>query len=310
LRDLGSRSGLLALLRTTNNVPGVAGIGDIIYEAEEMISGEQEEERRQDIIANLARIYATGEAPQLPDLKIEGRPLSQILSNAAIAGPPLRLDQMLALRPVTTAEEGDIATFELPLYYDALMNIGTLRLLCDADSGEKAGNEAIVQECQRATNGNCRLVWDTSYDPPGQHFLQAELVVYRWHSHSHEGNYIEQEIPLKGPLFSFVATNAVQSFPHGDAYTDDGAFFRVKLAQPVGSYSLELTTPSGEHIHTITGSTTNGIAEVHWDLLYSGGKRYTNESFSSSWTVTFADPPKPGSTDSTQAWDRISPAHR
>jgi hypothetical protein len=207
---------------------------------------------------------------------------------------------MLALHRVTTTQEADIVTFELPLSYDALTNIGTLRLLCDAAPGERTPNEAIVQDFQRATNGNCRLVWDTNYDPPGQHFLQAELVIYRWHSHSEPGNYIEQEIPLKGPLLSFLSTNTVQLFPHGDNFTDYGAFFLARLARHVGSYSLELTTPSGEHIHTITGSTTNGIVEAHWDLRYGGGKHYTGDSFNSSWTVTFPDSPKPASTNATQ----------
>ncbi len=76
----------------------------------------------------------------------------------------------------------------------------------------------------------------------------------------------------------------------GDVYSQKGAFFHVKLAQRVGSYSLEIKDPSGAHIHTITGSTTNGIVDVHWDLLYDGGKRYTNYSFDSTWTVTFPDP--------------------
>ena len=299
LLHLGSQAGLLALLRSTNNTGGVMGIGDIIYQAVEIISGEKEERRRHESVANLARIYAKGQTPELPDLKIEGRPLSQILSNQTIAGPPLRLDQMLALHRVTTTQEADSVTFELPLSYDALTNIGTLRLLCDADPGERTPNEAIVQDFQRATNGNCRLVWDTDYDPPGQHFLQAELAIYRWHSHSRQDNYIEQEIPVKGPLLSFFSTNTVQLFPHGDTFTDYGAFFLAKLARPVGSYSLELTTPSGEHIHTITGSTTNGIVEAHWDLRYGGGKRYTGDSFNSSWTVTFPDSPQPASTNAT-----------
>ena len=85
----------------------------------------------------------------------------------------------------------------------------------------------------------------------------------------------------------------IQFFPLGDVYSDKGAFFHVKLAQPVGSYSLKITAPSGEHIHTITGSTTNGIVDVSWDLTYNGGKRYTNDSFNSTWTVTFPDPPAP-----------------
>ena len=300
LRSLGSRAGLLALLRTTNNAQGVMGIGDIVYGAEEIISSE-EEKRRQGAIATLAGIYARGEAPRLPDLEIGGRSLSQVLSNESIAGSPLRLDQMLTLRRVAIAKEEETTAFELPLSYNVVTNIGTLRLLCDADPSEKPGSEAIVQELERATNGSCRLIWNTSYDPPGQHFLQAELVIYRWHGRSQQGDYIEQEIALRGPLFSFLSTNTVQLFLHGDTFTAYGAFFRVKLAQRRGSYSLELTTPSGDHIHTITGSTTNGIVEVHWDLLYDGGKRYTGESFNSTWSVTFPDPPKPGSTNSPQA---------
>jgi HEAT repeats len=297
LLHLGSRAGLLALLRSTNDTAGVTGIADIIYQAVEIVSGEEEARRRQEVVANLARIYARGERPELPDLKIEGRPLSQVLSNQALAGRPLRLDEMLALRRVATTQEADTVTFELPLSYDALTNVGTLRLLCDADPGERTPNEAIVQEFQRATNGNCRLAWDTDYDPPGQHFLQAELVIYRWHSRSKQGNYIEQETLLKGPLFSFFSTNTVQLFPHGDSFTDYGAFFLARLARPVGSYALELTTLSGEHIHTITGSTTNGVVEAQWDLRYGDGKCFTGDSFNSSWTVEFPDSPKPASAN-------------
>ncbi len=238
LRDLGSRAGLLALLRTTNEVPGLSGIGDIVYGAVEMISSEEEEKRRQDTIKKLDGIYAKGEAPQLRDLVIEGKPVSQLLSNQAIPDPPLRLDQMLTLRQVSTAAEEDAAIFEVTVSYDAVAKLGTLRLLCDADPNETPGEEAIVQELDRATNGNCLLVWNTSYDPPGRHFLQAELAIYRRHSDSQQGNYIEQVIPLRGPLFSFLSTNAVQCFPHADTYTDHGAFFRVKLAQPVGSFSV------------------------------------------------------------------------
>jgi len=211
------------------------------------------------------------------------------------------------LRRVAREGDADIATFELPICYAALTNIGTLRLLCDAGPGEKAGNEVLIQECQRATNGNCLLLWNTSFDPPGQHFLQAEFALSQRDGSSREDKQLKQVTPLRGPLFSFVSTNVIQFFPHADSYTDHGAFFRAKLAQPVGSYSLKLTTISGQHIHTITGSTTNGIAEVYWDLLYDGGKGYTDESFNSTWTVTFPDHSKTGSTNSTSAQAQSKP---
>jgi hypothetical protein len=114
---------------------------------------------------------------------------------------------------------------------------------------------------------------------------------------SRRGDHEDEEITLKGPLYAHLSTNVLQFLPMGDVYTDKGAFFSVKLAQPVGSYSLDIRAPSGEHIHTITGSTSNGIVEVNWDLIYDGGKRYTNDSFNSTWTITFPDSPASGSTN-------------
>jgi hypothetical protein len=254
------------------------------------------EEEHQRIIAQLAKLYAKGETPKLADPKIEEGLLSKVLRNKATAGSPLRIEQMLTLGQIASGKDPDLATFELPLSYDALTNVGTLRLLCDADPSENSANEeAELQSCERAPNGNCRLVWNTMYDSPGKHFLQAELTIDNWRKRSRRRNPDAEEIVLKGPLFYFFSTNVLQYFPMGDVYSDKGAFFHVKLAQPVGSYSLEITSLSGEHIHTLTGSTTNGIVEVDWDLIYDGGKRYTNDSFNSTWTVTFPDSPAPAS---------------
>ena len=190
-----------------------------------------------------------------------------------------------------------MATFELPINYDVLTNIGRLKLLCDADPREDYGNEAEVQDCERTINGNCRLVWDTTYDPPGKHFLQARLSIHNPPARGPRRNFDTGETTLKGPLFAFVSTNVIQFLPLGNVLTDKGAFFQIKLAQPVGSYSLKLTSASGEPIRTITGSTTNGIAEVRWDLTDDHGKRYTNDSLNSTWTVTFPDAPKDASTN-------------
>jgi hypothetical protein len=311
LRGQGSRAALLALLRTTNDVPGVSGgIADIVYGAVEIISGEEEEKRRKDAISKLAAIYARGEVAPLTDPKVGGGLLSEVLSGQAVAGPQLKLEQMLTLRRITTTDAEDMVTFELPMNYDALTNTGTLRLLCDSDPGERLGDEAVIQECRRGTNGNCWLAWDTSYEFPGQHFLQAELIVFDGHSRAQQGINTNMATVVKGPLLAFVSTNDVQCFPHADTYTEHGAFFRVKLAQPVGSYSLALTTPSGEPIHTLTGSTTNGIAEVQWDLHYDGGKRYTGESFNTTWRVTFPGSSKSGSPSGGGGMGDRYPARR
>ena len=261
----------------------------------------EKEEQRQEIIARLATIYARGENPKISDPEVAGGLLSQVLRNKALPGPPLSIGQMLTLRQVATTKDPDIAAFELPISYDALTNIGWLRLLCDADPADDApGDGAQMQNCERAANGNCRLVWNTMYDPPGKHFLQAELSVRNPRARLRRRNYESQEISLKGPLFAFVSTNVLQYSPL-DLYSEKGAFFYVKLAQPVGSYTLKITSPSGQHLHTITGSTTNGVVETNWDLICDDGKPYTNDSFNSAWTVTFPDPPKPVSAASTNA---------
>ena len=248
---------------------------------------EQAEQQRQNKVAELARIYAKGGTPKIPDPKIEGGLLSRVMRNKANTGPALTLDQMLTLRQVTTGKEPDIVTFELPIRYDVLTNIGTVQLLCDSDPREDSPQ---AEDCKRATNGNCLLAWDTTYDPPGRHFLQAELSIDESLTRPSQRVVDPQELTLRGPLVAFFSTNVLQFFPLGNVYSDKGAFFRARLAQRVGSCSLTLTSPSGEHLRTITSSTTNGIVELNWDLICENGTRYTNESFNSSWTVTFPDP--------------------
>jgi hypothetical protein len=84
---------------------------------------------------------------------------------------PLDSDNPLTLKQVITGEEPAIATFEVPVSYDALAIVGTLRLLVDG------GQSASYQECDRATNGNCLLEWNTTFDSPGQHLSQVQLIL-------------------------------------------------------------------------------------------------------------------------------------
>src|SRR5262249_28463776 len=128
------------------------------WETEAEKEEKQSEEQRQEIITQLEHISAQGGSPKATDPELDGKPLSKLLRNKNVPGPPPPSEQMLTLRQVTTEKEPDIATFELPISYDALPNIGSLRLLCDAAPAERDSDDgAESQECSRATNGNCRL---------------------------------------------------------------------------------------------------------------------------------------------------------
>jgi len=113
---------------------------------------------------------------------LNGQPLSKVLRNPETSGTKgFTLDELLTLRQITSGKEPRVATFELPLSYDVVKRIGSVRLLVDA--GQQPTNDVSiasspewrayegggeVQTCMRGTNGDCLLVWNTTYDPPGQ----------------------------------------------------------------------------------------------------------------------------------------------
>ncbi|MGH7991131.1 MAG: hypothetical protein ACREDS_13195, partial [Limisphaerales bacterium] len=166
--------------------------------------------------------------------------------------------------------EPDIATFELPISYESLKKIGLVFLLVDADTNKAtAAGSGEYQECDQATNGNCLLEWNVSYEKPGAHYLQAELFIQGQRSKSDYQKFY-------GPSLLFCSSNIVQFDPFYSEFDSKGAMLYAKVFQTNATYSIDLRTPSGQRIRTITGSTTNGIVEVFWDLRDDSGRRFTN----------------------------------
>jgi hypothetical protein len=252
-----------------------------------MLSRTAQEEKeaalqRERTLAKLAWLYAQKQPRMTKEPIYQGRPLSQVLRSPwAPATDRTTLDGLLTLKQVTTGKEPDIATFEVPISYAVVTNIGALRLLVDADpDGEDSdvkGGE--FQGCERAANGNCLLVWNTTFDPPGKHFLQAQLL------------YEEQEesAEVKGPLVPFVSSNLCQFDPFYSEFDSKGGILYARLPESNGTYTIELKSPSGVPVRTFTGSTSNGVIQVHWDLTDERGKTYTNESVDSVFHVTLPD---------------------
>jgi hypothetical protein len=215
-----------------------------------------------------------------PDSDFHGHPISQVLCNTNSTGTNrLTLGQMLTLKQVITGAEPETVTFQLPINYDVMTNLGELRLFIDTNNDDSDDGCNVQQlECDRATNGDCLLVWSTLYESPGKHALQAGLLLK------------ESMSEIDGSLMPFAITNLCQ-FSIACAQFDPqiGATFRAKLPEANGNYMAQLTTTNGTVLKTFTGSTTNGVFNFLWDLVDDHGRRCTDPSFNSVFHITLPD---------------------
>ena len=220
----------------------------------------------------LATKAATSIEPQY-----RGRPLAEALGNKSVLGTnALKIGDLLTLKQVLTGAEPEILTFDVAMSYDVLTNLGHLALLVDPIKNGKFfdGHDSQARwiEGHRAANGNFLLVWNTTYEAPGLHALQLALA---WNDRSSdEGSF------TTGPAAPFMVSNLCQ-FSTSSAYfkPELGPTLRAKLPEPNATYSLEITSPNGELLKTITGSTSNGLITIHWDLVDERGRCCTNSSF-------------------------------
>lgn len=243
-----------------------------------------EEERAEALRrATVEKLLAMKPARRAKEPTYQGRPLSKLLRNEKASGAKqLTLGELLTLKQIITGEEPDIATFELPINYDVVTNIGEPRLLVDAEPEEFSTSKGgEFQGCERATNGNCLLIWNTDYDPPGQHALQAQILCTDkkdWHT-----------VKVNGPVAPFYSSNICQFDPFFSSFDSHGATLYAKLPEPNGIYTIELKSPNGERIKTFAGTTSNGVIKVDWDLRDDHGNKYTNDFFESTFSVTLPD---------------------
>lgn len=213
----------------------------------------------------------------------KGQPLSKFLRDKKVSGNNhATIGEMLTLKRITTGQEPDIATFEVPLRYDAMTNVieYRLNLLVDGGLDESFVGRGGAEGCTRATNGNCLLTWNTTYDPPGQHVVQAELRCMETD---------RDAVKVKGPIAPFFSTNICQFDSAYDHFDDKGATLYARLPESNGIYTIELKSPDGKHVKTLKGSTSNGVINVHWDLKDEHGNRYTNDSLETQFNVTLPD---------------------
>jgi len=234
--------------------------------------------------ADVEKLLAAATVQSCPDLNYHGRPLSEILRNQNSTGTNrLTLGQMLALKQIITGDEPETITFEVAVAYDVVTNLGNLYLYIDPTNNDDSIDGCNVQQMEytRADNGDCRLAWSTIYESPGKHALQIGLLL---------NDMQTNDTDISGPLLPFVITNLCQfSLTSAHFDQDTGATFHAKLPEANGNFTIELNTTNGTRLKTITGSTTNGVIKVHWDLIDEHGQRFTNDFFNSVFHIELPD---------------------
>jgi len=234
--------------------------------------------------ARVAQILATNWSPELDAGFFGGQPAAEFLRNGIATSNHLSLAELMTPKQVFTGHEPEDLTFEFPVCYDAITNHGFFLLLdADTDPGSMFAPDsgAKVQELSRAANGDCLLVWHTIYDPPGQHALQVELTWY---------NDKGAETWCRGPAIPVTTSNLCQfSLDCANYDVELGARFHARLPEKNGLYSIECVTTNGEHLKTLTGSTSNGEFNGVWNLVDDHGHRLTGETFNSIVHLTFQD---------------------
>jgi hypothetical protein len=231
-----------------------------------------------------ARKAASDAAPaqESSEPSLRGRPFRQLLRNAATAGTNYpTLDELLTPSQVVSAEDMGTAVFEVPVRYDAVTNVGFLHLVVDGGMDVASrGEEGERQTCERAANGNCLLGWISTYDPPGKHAIQAEFIAAK------EDEQMERAPKARGPAVPLLTTNLCQFDSAYDHFDARGGTLYAKLPESNAVYTIELKSPAGGHIRTFTGTTSNGVIKVHWDLKDERGAKCTNEVVDSIFKIT------------------------
>lgn len=255
--------------------------------------------RRQEKVKELLdRIEDRANSPSsfspAPDPVYKARPLSEWLANTNVPGTNhASMNQLLTLKQIMTGDEPATATFELPLRYDSVTNLGELFLLVDgqidndSDDGFDFGRE---QTLQRATNGDCLIAWNTLYDAPGQHVVQAGFTLTREAPRrlpSDEDSL--NPIRTAGPLMPYYSSNLCQFSEMYSHFEPGRAVFYAKLVESNGLYSIEVKSPMGQHVRAFNGNTTNGVIKVPWDMTDEQGRKYTNDSLEISYEIKLPD---------------------
>lgn len=228
----------------------------------------------------------------------QGLPFSSWLdAKTTLNSNRLSLSKLLSLKQTVKADEWGQVGFEMPISYDALQSNplmgGELTLGYFNTNGDFI--EGCFTDCERATNGNCLVWWDTNYDPWGKHDIRAKLIFQ---------NRLDQ-ITVIGPPLPFYSSNVCRFFEGYSLFVSDNATLLAKLREPIARYRIELTTTNYEHLKSITGSVTNGLINLEWNLKDERDRKFKGDSFYGFFYVTYPDDQRSSNAPAGDRFNKI-----
>jgi hypothetical protein len=211
----------------------------------------------------------------------QGSSLSHWVATKTLLNPNgLQLSKLLSLRQVADTDEWGQVEFEVPLKYDALKNNP---LGAELTLGYFNTNGDFVEGCftdfERASTGDCIVWWNINYDAWGNHDIRAKLEYQ---------NRLDQ-ITIIGPPLPFYSSNVCRFFEGYSLFSPDGATFLAKLREPIARYRVEVSTTNYEHLKSFSGSVTNGLVSLGWNLRDEHGKKFEGDSFYGFFYITYPD---------------------
>lgn len=188
------------------------------------------------------------------------------------------LDNPLVLKEAFTGQEPSMINFNLPLQFSTLTQAGHLILLID-------GLEVSLFNSTQAPDGTSTLVWNSTYDTPGQHYMQAELTL-------NDTNIPSGSACIAcGPVVPFFSSNILQFFLSDSLFNTQTAFLDAQLPQSAAAYTIKLYDPSVTPpalVTTINGATTTGFIEEDWGVTNADGSPYLKDTVNAQFNVALA----------------------
>jgi hypothetical protein len=212
----------------------------------------------------------------------ENLPVSQWLQSKTLINPnKLSFVKLLTLKQVSRPDEMGIVRFEAPVKYDPVKTNnglgGDVRFGFLNNDGDFV--EFTFSGWERAADGGSHLWWNINYNAPGRHEIRADL------RYSDGMNQLE----IIGPSLQYDSSNVCRFFEGYSLFDSTGALLQARLREQTAKFRIELKTQKGKHLKTITGSTTNGVINLEWDLKDNHGKKFKGDSFEGAFYVTYPD---------------------